>query len=148
MRALTLSILFIVSWVASAMTPPTEYAPLFRKYPADVVHTFVKPQVRFEKRSDAYRYREDIKKQVAKSEINFGGKWILVSVKCGKSCNRFFLVDGVSGVLNDPGLMIKTGAPMFIKESSLFIARTKHPRGWVLKNGVFESIGYQVPLTQ
>jgi len=121
----------------------------FKKYPADVTHTFVKPQLVLKKGTAPYKFRTEIRRQFEKSEINFAGHWILIPVGCGTGCARFFLVDGVSGQVTDPKLTAENGRPFFEAESRLLYvgpavfksyeeamnAATGKPKAWLEEPG-------------
>lgn len=121
---------------ATPISPPDKLDPFvveeFKKYPANVVHTFVKPQLVLKKGTTAYKHRDEIRRQFEASEINFAGYWILVAVGCGKNCSQFFMIDGVSGAVTDPKLTIK-GGEAFAEAGSrlLYVA----PKAWLEESG-------------
>lgn len=91
----------------------------FKKFPASVTHTFVKPQLALKKGTSAYKFRTEITRQFEKENINFAGHWILIVIGCGAGCRQFFLVDGVTGDVTDPKLTTGNGTPYFEAESRL-----------------------------
>lgn len=88
--------LIVLVFLATCLTTLAQKTPTYSQYSAKVERKTAK-KVNLKSHTEAKFFRTNLKRALANSDINFGGKYILTSWGCGSGCTQGAIIDVHTG---------------------------------------------------